>query len=101
MGSSGHYWPAAAPLEYTVAAYVAAYETLGYSPCDDDALLNGVEKVAVFAENGVPKHAARQLQDGSWVSKLGQAHDIVHQAAEDVGGSSYGEPVAFVARVRP
>jgi hypothetical protein len=67
----------------------------------------GYEKVALFALAGVPKHAARQLPSGRWVSKLGPSEDIEH-ALHDLTGMVYGSvvlvmkrPVALAAEVKP
>ncbi len=41
------------------------------------------EKIAIYVDtDGVPTHAARQLPDGSWTSKLGDWEDIQHQTLE-------------------
>src|SRR4051812_40036029 len=74
MGTS--YWPAGAPRAETLAAFVLAFGLLGYVPCDSDAVEPGTEKVALYARDGAPTHAARQLPDGRWTSKLGTMEDI-------------------------
>src|SRR5262245_47358615 len=58
------YWPSQAPRIATMAAFVEAFATLGYSPCEDGELDPGAEKVALYALPDVPTHAARQLPDG-------------------------------------
>jgi hypothetical protein len=93
-----YFWPDAVPRAETLEAFVAAYELHGYERCDDSTLQPGFQKVALFANaNGVPTHAARQLPDGRWTSKLGAAQDITHQL-DDVGGADYGEPRLFMRR---
>lgn len=95
----GAYWPDGAPREETLSAFQAAFGTLGYEPCESGDLEPGHERVAIYAEpSGMPTHAARQLPDGTWVSKLGQAFDIMHLTPEGVGGSAYGEVVAYLRR---
>src|SRR5262245_31352813 len=50
------YWPDGAPDEETVAAFVKAYETIGYHVCDDDSYDPGYDKIAIYvAEGGGPK----------------------------------------------
>lgn len=98
-------WPPGVPREETVAAFVAAFATLGYAPCRDGAPEAGYEKVALFARNDgngvpVPTHAARQLPDGRWTSKLGKMEDIDHDTVAGVSGPAYGEPVRFLRRAR-
>src|SRR6266436_5637431 len=79
------------PREVTLHAFVAAYRTLGYEPCASWELESGFQKVAIFTDNqGRPTHAARQLESGSWTSKLGQQHDIRHDDLEGVSGIQYG-----------
>lgn len=96
------YWPAGVPMEETLAAFQAAYATLGYKPCTSAALEAFYEKVAVYARpSGNPTHAARQLDDGKWTSKLGPDVDIEHGTPEAVGGAQYGNPVLFLRRRRP
>lgn len=54
------FWPASAPLEESVDAFVAAYASVGYAPCQHGASEAGFEKIAIFATpDGRPQHAAR------------------------------------------
>lgn len=81
------YWPPGIERVETLAAFVAGFATLGYLPCQNADLESGFEKVAFFARrDGLPTHAARQLADGRWSSKLGVREDIEHdlQALEGV-----------------
>lgn len=91
------YWPDGVPVEETVEAFVLAYRTLGYEPCADGELEAGYEKVAIFSLNGKPTHAARQLPDGKWTSKLGMQVDLSHGLGA-LNGPQYGEPTSFVRR---
>ena len=78
----GYHWPPGVSNEETLAAFVAAFATLGYLPCEGEAVEFGWEKVALYATaDNLPKHAARQLIDGRWTSKLGRWEDIVHGIA--------------------
>ena len=97
--TSRSYWPPGVPREVTLAAFVQAFKLLAYEECDDGSLQAGYQKIALFAgDSGQPTHAARQLPDGSWTSKLGQLEDIVHAAVEDVNGPTYGTPVQYLRR---
>ncbi len=91
------YWPEGVPQEATLDAFCEAYMTLGYEECSDGNLEAGYEKVAIYCLGGKPTHAARQLPDGNWTSKLGMSHDISHPLRA-LNGPSYGEPVAFLRR---
>ena len=87
----GYYWPPAAPLELTIEAFEAALREQGFQICDNSSLEPGFDKVVIYASSvGVPTHAARQLADGRWASKLGRFEDIEHQRPEDLEGPNYG-----------
>src|SRR5262249_31522097 len=102
------WWPGFDPKDYwspgvarveTLVAFIAAFATLGYEACADDALEPGFEKVALFADlQSISTHAARQLPDGRWTSKLGELDDIEH-SLRDVEGSIYGTVVQFLKRL--
>jgi hypothetical protein len=92
------YWPAGASRTETVAAFVTALGSLGYSPCAGGQLEPGFEKVALFADaQGRPRHAARQLPDGRWTSKMGELEDIAH-GLHDLAGSVYGAVIQVLKR---
>jgi hypothetical protein len=93
-------WPAGVARAETVEAFRDAFATLGYVVCDDDRLESGYEKVALFALAGAPKHAARQLLNGRWTSKLGPREDIEH-ALHDLTGMVYGSVVLLMKRPLP
>jgi hypothetical protein len=55
------WWPTGVPRKETLAAFIAAYGTIGYTPCADAEFQVGQEKIAIFArDDGRPTHAARQ-----------------------------------------
>lgn len=94
------FWPSGVALEETLDVFVAALATLGFAPCPDAELEAGFEKVAIFAKDGVPTHAARQLPSGRWTSKLGAREDIEHDL-QAIAGELYGSVVLIVQRPRP
>lgn len=97
------YWPAQAPSEETLASFRIVFESLGYRECATEELEPGFEKVALFVDaDGLPTHAARQLSNGNWTSKLGRWQDIEHQLLNALGGSAslYGEVVLLLRRPR-
>jgi hypothetical protein len=99
--SQSFYWPPGVVRAYTVQAYAEAFKQLGFEECDDAQLEEGWEKVAIFAAaDGSPTHAARQLADGRWTSKLGKLEDIVHPGLEHLIGEYYGRPVVLLRRRR-
>jgi hypothetical protein len=98
FGDEGSYWPEGAPLEYTLDAYVRAFELIGFGPCDDDALEEGFEKVAFYVDGAGQIHAARQIDGLYWTSKVGCAHDISHPL--DALTGAYGAIRVFMRRRR-
>lgn len=88
----GYYWPQGVPVQETLEAFELAFKRQGYRACNNEDLEDGYEKIAVYVdEHGKPTHAARQLGDGRWASKMGKLEDIEHDSTQGVAGSSYGE----------
>ena len=92
------YWPKDIPLKTTVYAFLKLYRSLGYETCDDAKLEVGNEKVAIYALNYVVQHAALQLQNGHWTSKIGANIDVEHDTLKALDGPLYGSPVKFLKR---
>lgn len=76
------YWPNEVPREDSLDAFIMAYSTMGYYPCAEEDMEIGFEKIAIYVENSEPRHAARQLPNGLWTSKLGKTEDVVHDLHE-------------------
>jgi hypothetical protein len=57
----------------------------------------GWEKVAIYATDEGPAHAARQLENSRWTSKLGPDDDIEH-TLEGLCSPLYGSVVQFLRR---
>src|SRR5262245_254612 len=73
------YWPQGVPREATLATFIKAFAALGYEECEDGSLEPEFTKIAIFTKPaGTPAHAARQLPNGRWTSKLGSEVDIEH-----------------------
>lgn len=96
------YWPPNVPRQETVDAFMLAYSTLGFAPCIDGAVEVGFEKIAIFATYAMgvlaPTHAARQLPDGKWTSKMGNCEDIIHTKVDCLAGPRYGAAVRYMKR---
>jgi hypothetical protein len=96
------FWPAGVDRKVELAAFVKAYETLGYTTCDHGLVEEGHEKIVIYERNGKPTHAAKQTADGRWKSKLGPWEDILHNTTlavetwADVG--IYGKASIFMRR---
>jgi hypothetical protein len=96
-----YYWPPSAPRTLTMDAFCAAYKMCGYECCHDGSVEIGFMKIAIFGKqnvlgNVVPTHAARQMADGRWMSKLGVHQDIEHSAIDNVACPSYGVAIIYM-----
>lgn len=95
------YWPHRIPRDGSTGSLVAAFGTLGYTRCDNGGFEDGFEKIAIYGQaNDDWTHAARQLADGSWTSKLGGREDIRHKSPQDLVGDDYGRVVCYLVRRR-
>lgn len=107
-GTPGVYWPEGVLRRDTVEAFVSAYKTVGYRKCKRDGRLErGYEKIALYVDpkKNKPTHAARQLANGVWTSKLGPYRDIHHTSvcaleSSTRGDTEYGRVILFMKRRR-
>ena len=107
-----HLWPIGLPsvsngdTRLTVSDIRIVFEHLGFVSCVDGELVDGIEKIALYASDGEFRHVARQLPSGRWTSKLGGDRDIEHSlnGIEGTAGVSslyrYGFVVEFMQRER-
>ena len=84
----------------SIQGLIDLFGALGYSECESDAPEAGYEKVALYAQGGNWTHAARQLANGRWTSKLGIYEDIEHANPQDLSGNLYGEVHCVMSRRR-
>ena len=96
------YWPQGIAREVTLKSFVRVFANLGYEPCVDGSVEEGYEKVVIYVDPSTnePTHAAKQQQDGSWSSKMGQGPVITHLEPENLSGPKYGEPLQYMRRAR-
>lgn len=95
----GVFWPIeAAGGDVAIGNLIELFKSLGYDECDDGGLEVGFEKIAIYGAGLMYTHAARQLPDGMWTSKIGQLEDITHSTTEAIEGSDYGYVVQFMKR---
>lgn len=71
----------------------------GWEITESAAFEEGYVKIALFAKDGEPKHASRQLSDRKWTSKLGQDIDITHQL-DELDGPTYGSVIRIYKKLR-
>jgi hypothetical protein len=93
----GIYWPIQSGDD--LATLISLFASLGYALCDDDRLEAEYQRVPLYADElDNWTHAARQLSDGWWTSKLGEAVDILHRSPRELVGGTYGEVRAIMKR---
>lgn len=95
----GKFWPKDVPPAVTKISFIKAFADKGYEECSGPEVEVGFEKVCLYLKLGRPTHAARQLANGSWTSKLGMSFDISHEL-EGLEGSKYGKPAIYLRRAR-
>lgn len=91
-------WLDSVPRSLEASALTQLFEAFGYAVCDIPDREPGYDKVALYALDGEWQHAARQLENGQWTSKLGPFEDITHPAPEDVAGEVFGEVHCIMRR---
>jgi hypothetical protein len=95
----GVYWPVESSRDdHGIGNLVQAFRSLGFEECDNGSLEVGFEKLAFYGSGLMYTHAARQLSDGRWTSKLGQLEDIIHTTVEAISGADYGEVLQYMKR---
>jgi hypothetical protein len=92
------YWPPGVAREYSIEAYKQVFGSMGYSECSDGDSEPGFEKIALYGLHGRATHAARQLPDGWWTSKLGDLEDIRHESLKALSGRRWGDVVCIMRR---
>lgn len=94
-----HYWPPNIRRELDLQSFIELYELVSYKICDSPDLEDSLEKIAIFAfPNGDPSHAAKQLPNGKWTSKMGPWHDVEHTFNSINNSPGYGNATIFMSR---
>ena len=93
-----YYWPQGVSLSDTVAGLVRMFESIGFALCDSEEVEESVDKIAIYGDRFGYTHAARQLPDGKWTSKVGGLEDICHDTLEALTESDYGEVRCLMMR---
>lgn len=93
------YWPMGISRTPTISSFKEMYESFGFLECNNSELEDGIEKIALYADPNTnePKHAARQLSNGRWTSKLGNYKDISHEL-DGIINQDYGVPCLIMKR---
>jgi hypothetical protein len=93
------YWPPGIKKTVEIDSFIELYSSIGYIMCDNAELEEGIEKVAIYSQFGVPTHAARQLPNGLWTSKLGRSNDVSH-TLDNIRDGIYGNVTVLMKRQR-
>ena len=93
------FWPHGAPYTESVDSFTKAFATIGYASCANGDYEDGIEKIVFYTSDGRVKHAARQIGQDKWASKLGNGEDIQHKLSA-VAGGGYGSPTVFLSRAK-
>lgn len=92
-------WPDNVNREEGLQTFISFFQKLSYQICDNENVEEGFEKVALYAdEYGRGSHAARQLKNGKWTSKLGPDEDIEHNTLTGLEGAKLGKVVQVFKR---
>lgn len=83
------YWPANLPREESIESFIQLFSQQGYEICPNTLKEKGFTKIALFTYESIPTHAARQLPNGLWTSKLGILEDVRHTLSA-ISGGLYG-----------
>jgi len=94
------FWPGGTTESMEITSLVEAFQTKGYEECNSDIHEDGYMKVALYWNpcTGEWTHAARQLRDGTWTSKMGQSNDIQHGPPKVLESKPYGKVYCIMKR---
>ena len=92
------YWPPWATDDNRIESLKEVFAGLGFEHCDDSKAEDGYEKVALYEVQGTFQHAAVQMPNGRWRSKMGQGPVIEHLSPESLSGGMYGNPTIYMRR---
>lgn len=91
-------WPYGLPLNTSIGNFIKLFEKHEYVVCDTHELENDFQKIALYELKGECKHAALQIFNGLWKSKMGMLEDIEHSDPFSIEGPSYGIAKVFMKR---
>lgn len=94
------YWPENVPNDERPDTLVKAYETFGFKVSENANQEEAYEKIALYKspDGSTFTHAARQLPDGTWTSKLSYWEDIQHGTPQSLEGEIYGQVYCYMKR---
>jgi len=95
------YWPSDEILNSDVSHFIKAFELLGYRVCENCKFDPKYRKIALYVKSNSTKctHAARELENGLWTSKLGKEVDIQHGTPYTIENDIYGKAYCFMKTI--
>jgi hypothetical protein len=102
---SPDYWPKApsstaeTPNDATLEVFKLGLATENFVECNDGKWAPGFEKIALYGRGREITHAALQIAEDKWMSKLGGDEDIEH-TLDGLEGPLFGIVVAYLQRQR-
>lgn len=95
-----YYWPDEVTKTPDVDSFIEAFRKKGYEICDNADFDEGFQKIALYVKPGTKEctHAARQLRNSFWTSKLGRGNDIQHGTPYTIEGNDYGVVYCIMSR---
>jgi len=93
-------WPYNSAGSTDVHTFVEAFRNIGFHECEHDGHEEGFQKIALYCypDSLECTHAARQLNNGLWTSKLGCSNDIQHSTPFTIQGRLYGKVACILRR---
>ncbi len=92
------YWPIPHNGQATLATFSAMYAHYGYTLTASFTYQPNFARIAVYVLNGKITHAAYQVNEVMWASKLGSEEDILHEL-HALDGPTYGQPLHFFEKL--
>lgn len=95
-----HYWPSDEILDCDVSNFIEAFMLKGYECCENSDFEPDYRKIALYVKPDTTEctHAARELSNGCWSSKLGKSNDIQHGTPETIENDDYGKVFCFMKK---
>lgn len=98
ISGKNEYWPDFATRSHRMESLIEVFVGLGYQQCKDSRLESGFEKVALYEQEELWKHAALQTLTRRWRSQMGQGPLIEHLNPESLSDGEYGSPTIYIRR---
>lgn len=92
------YWPPEVARNPSITGLENLFRWLGFKKCRGSRLEADYHKVALYASKGLWTHAALQMPNGRWRSKLGNGVLIEHRTPLSLTGDLYGNVYLYMRK---